>query len=61
MADVILIAPRDAFADAERYYAMLFHELAHWSGHRRRLRRLTLYLLLPAARASARTAERLPA
>ena len=29
----------DAFADAEAYYAVLAHELIHWTGHRSRLDR----------------------
>jgi antirestriction protein ArdC len=44
-ADVIIMPPRETFtgtahSDAtESYYAVLFHELTHWSGHRDRLDR----------------------
>ncbi len=37
--DEVHLPPRDAFADAHGYYATLFHELAHSTGHPRRLGR----------------------
>jgi len=38
-ADMILIPPIGRFMSAEGYYATLFHELAHWTGHKDRLDR----------------------
>ncbi|MGD8811072.1 MAG: zincin-like metallopeptidase domain-containing protein [Gammaproteobacteria bacterium] len=43
--DVIVMPPREAFTGTatsnatESYYAILFHELTHWTGHRNRLAR----------------------
>ncbi len=37
--DEVHVPPREAFADAHGYYATLFHELAHSTGHPRRLAR----------------------
>lgn len=37
--DTITIAPREQFRDVESYYATLFHEAAHSTGHRKRLDR----------------------
>ena len=37
--DEVHLPPRDAFADADGYYATLLHELAHSTGHPRRLAR----------------------
>ena len=37
--DEVHLPPRDAFGDAHGYYATLFHELAHSTGHPRRLAR----------------------
>ena len=37
--DTILMPARSAFESAEAYYATLFHELAHATGHARRLAR----------------------
>ena len=39
--------PRDAFDNAQAYYSTLFHELAHSTGHRKRLDRATLTNLQP--------------
>jgi antirestriction protein ArdC len=38
-ADKILMPEREQFAQADRYYATLLHELGHWSGHESRLKR----------------------
>jgi len=38
-ADMILIPPISKFVSAEGYYATLFHELIHWTGHKTRLDR----------------------
>lgn len=40
--DVVRMAPREAFDRAEDYYGVLFHELAHATGHHSRLDRDTL-------------------
>jgi antirestriction protein ArdC len=37
--DTVLMPARSAFKSAEAYYATLFHELAHATGHERRLAR----------------------
>ena len=37
--DEVHLPPRDAFGDAHGYYATLFHELAHSTGHPNRLAR----------------------
>ncbi len=37
--DEVHLPPRDAFGDAHGYYATLFHELAHSTGHPKRLDR----------------------
>jgi len=37
--DEVHLPPREAFGDAHGYYATLFHELAHSTGHPRRLNR----------------------
>jgi len=37
--DEVHLPPRGAFRDADGYYATLFHELAHSTGHRSRLER----------------------
>lgn len=39
-ADLIRFPSIKAFADPRMYYAVLFHELAHWTGHKDRLDRL---------------------
>jgi antirestriction protein ArdC len=33
--------PRECFTDEPRYYSTVLHELAHWSGAKHRLNRLT--------------------
>lgn len=38
-ADVIEMPKRNKFISAEQYYATLFHELVHWTGHLDRLDR----------------------
>jgi antirestriction protein ArdC len=38
-SDTIEIAPREQFRDIESYYATLFHEAAHSTGHEKRLAR----------------------
>jgi antirestriction protein ArdC len=38
-ADFIQMPVRDAFTDANNYYATLAHEVTHWTGHRSRLGR----------------------
>ncbi len=38
-SDNIHLPPREAFADAARYYATALHELGHWTGHESRLKR----------------------
>jgi len=45
--DRVLIPERAAFRSAEAYYATLFHELGHATGHPRRLDRPTLRDLCP--------------
>lgn len=37
--DTVTIAPREQFTDEESYYATLFHEAAHSTGHEKRLAR----------------------
>jgi antirestriction protein ArdC len=37
--DRIQMPPFEAFEDAERYYAVLAHEMTHWTGHPSRLSR----------------------
>lgn len=37
--DVIVMPPFTAFDSASAYYGTLFHELAHWTGHKSRLDR----------------------
>jgi antirestriction protein ArdC len=37
--DVIVVPPFTAFDSASAYYGTLFHELAHWTGHKSRLDR----------------------
>jgi antirestriction protein ArdC len=39
--DVIRMPEADKFSTADGYYSTLFHELAHWTGHETRLKRLT--------------------
>lgn len=39
-ADQITMPPTNRFKTAESYYAVLFHELTHWTGHETRLNRL---------------------
>jgi antirestriction protein ArdC len=39
--DHIQMPPRECFTDEPRYYATALHELAHWTGARHRLNRLT--------------------
>jgi len=38
-ADSITMPPRTLFPKAEAYYATLFHEMGHWTGHKSRLAR----------------------
>ncbi len=38
--DAIRLPPKGAFSGPKEYYATLFHELGHWSGHPARLDRL---------------------
>lgn len=40
--DAVVMPPRDAFRHGEDYYATLFHELTHWTGHPSRLARPTI-------------------
>jgi putative DNA primase/helicase len=37
--DTILMPPRGQFENPDRYYAVLLHELGHWTGHSSRLNR----------------------
>jgi len=37
--DVIFMPPEDRFGCVESYYATLFHEMTHWTGHTNRLKR----------------------
>jgi len=37
--DSITLPKKDQFPDAARYYAVLLHEMGHWSGHSSRLNR----------------------
>lgn len=37
--DYIAISPPVCYTDRRSYYCTLFHELAHWTGHRKRLNR----------------------
>lgn len=37
--DVITLPEKSQFPDPESYYAVVFHELAHWTGHPNRLNR----------------------
>jgi len=39
--DYIQMPPRECFTDEPRYYSTVLHELAHWSGAKHRLNRLT--------------------
>ena len=39
--DLIQMPTRESFLESQHYYGTLFHELAHWSGHERRLNRIT--------------------
>lgn len=41
-ADFIQVPEPEAFHSSAEYYATLFHELTHWTGHRDRLKRDTL-------------------
>ena len=41
-ADFVAMPPREAFTSEGAYYATLFHELAHSTGHRSRLNRDSL-------------------
>jgi antirestriction protein ArdC len=38
-ADRIVMPPKDRFTSADGYYATMFHELGHWTGHASRLDR----------------------
>lgn len=38
-ADFVMMPDFEAFKSASHYYATLFHELGHWTGHERRLAR----------------------
>lgn len=38
-ADRIVMPPRDRFTSADGFYATMFHELGHWTGHASRLDR----------------------
>lgn len=40
--DYVQMPPLDVFRSSELYYGVLFHELAHWTGHADRLNRKTL-------------------
>lgn len=40
--DLIVMPPKGAFNQTEGYYATLFHELVHWTGHESRLNRSTI-------------------
>ena len=40
--------PMHQFKTSEQYYATYLHELAHWSGHRDRLNRISLLENTPA-------------
>jgi len=42
-ADTILCPPPEKFVSVEAYYATLFHELVHWTGHKTRLARIETY------------------
>jgi antirestriction protein ArdC len=37
--DVIRLPPKESFVRQHEYYATVFHELGHWTGHARRLNR----------------------
>lgn len=37
--DLIIMPPKTAFTDTESYYSTLLHELSHWTGHEKRLKR----------------------
>lgn len=39
MSDSITVPAKKQFAEASRYYAVLLHELGHWTGHASRLNR----------------------
>lgn len=41
VADAITMPRPEDFVHRDHYYATLFHELAHWTGHESRLKRLT--------------------
>lgn len=41
--DKIAMPQLDAYTSTEAYYAALLHELIHWSGHKNRLNRETVY------------------
>ena len=40
--DLVNMPPKPSFRYAHEYYAVLFHELTHWTGHEARLNRPTL-------------------
>jgi len=37
--DIIQMPYMEQFESSERYYATLFHEMVHWTGHEKRLKR----------------------
>jgi antirestriction protein ArdC len=37
--DIVMMPPIDSFTSADGYYATIFHELVHWTGHASRLAR----------------------
>lgn len=39
LADMVEIPPFECFEKAEDYYAILAHEVTHWTGHKNRLKR----------------------
>lgn len=41
--DTITMLPTNAYPNLECYYHILFHELAHWTGHHTRLDRECIY------------------
>ena len=47
VTDTVHVPPRADFAGPEAYYATLFHELAHATGHPRRLNRSALVTPAP--------------
>ncbi|MGH7812580.1 MAG: ArdC family protein [Candidatus Binataceae bacterium] len=46
-ADQITMPPRELFTSAEEYYATLFHEMTHSTGHQSRLARQTILEMAP--------------